>query len=441
MMHSAVEIPNNGTDRNAPSSSFTGERSDVRQRATSALGRRRETAVRNPGTLGCRIEIIESEREFFAIERDWEILRKRNGGGVIFQSWFWNWTWWQHLAPACSELCIIVCRNQDGSLAALAPFYILTYRFLFQPYWRQLRFLGTNPYVLTSEYLDILIAPGDDGHRAAGCIAQALRETIIWDSYWLAFTQPQSATSRFLIPVLEQYKHDRDYTTSFSINTEGRWREYIGKRGKKTRKNFRYLTRRILDRGGSKFLEASDEQEQPLALEALAAFHKTRWLSTGSLGAFVIPGFESFLKSVLREYSTRNQLKIWTLRRNNTINAVLVAFVEKGTAFAFQMGFHSMYAKDSLGFVLLGLCIRACFDDPTIRCMDLLSGGAQFKGHWTSNQIIRVTYSGWKSGGRCVLYFCVEHAWAMVKKILRATLPLPLLLWAKARLWKLRRTR
>jgi hypothetical protein len=304
-----------------------------------------------------------------------------------------------------------------------------------------LRFIGTNPYVLTSEYLDILIAPGRDGCQAAELITRTVRDTLKWDSIWLAIAQPDSIVSQFLVPVLKGVLGPCAHSTSFCIDTSGQWKDYLAQRGTKTRKNIRYFTRRLLLHQHALFQQANGMLENSQAIEALVAFHRGRWRSRGSLGAFAIPGFSHFLEDLIKESAKRAQLRIWTLSHDNIISAVLVAFVENGSAYAFQMGFDSNHAMDSLGFSLIALCIQACFEDCEIKSLDLLSGGAVFISLWTKNEITRLTYSGNKKCCRFILFCCMEKTMATAKLVLRSALPLPVLLWAKALLWKLRRTR
>jgi hypothetical protein len=134
-------------------------------------------------------------------------------------------------------------------------------------------------------------------------------------------------------------------------------------------------------------------------------------------------------------------LRIWAIFHENSIAAVMVAFVENGNAYAFQMGFNSQYEKESLGFVLVGLCIRACFEDADIQYFDLMSGGAAFKTLWTREERIRFIYSGRKKNWKTALFFSFEHVYVHLRSVLRKFLPGSSVLWWRVFLTKLRKAR
>jgi CelD/BcsL family acetyltransferase involved in cellulose biosynthesis len=385
-----------------------------------------------------QLELVQSAEGFLVLQEEWEWLRETIGRPVIFQSWIWNWVWWKHLAPAGSRLAIVTCRNGTGDLVGLAPLYLHTYRLLGLPYFRQLRFIGTDPYVLTSEYLDILVHPACAQQEVLFQLALAVRQLIPWDSLWFSLLRPDSMVSRFLAPALSLYRFPSSASHSFRIDTRSDWEKYLSQRGRKTRKNIRSKTKKILLGQRACFRQLTGTTDQEMALQALVSFHGTRWISKGALGAFAIPGFGSFLRELVIECGRRWQLRVWVLSHEEKMSAVLVAFLEKGNAYAFQMGFDAHYEKDSLGFVLLGLCIRACFEDQDIDSLDLLSGGDAFKRLWTKEEEAQLTFLENQSGWRAVLFSGVERVRGAGKNLLRTYLPVPLIIWGKTRLlqWK-----
>ena len=117
------------------------------------------------------------------------------------------------------------------------------------------------------------------------------------------------------------------------------------------------------------------------AMDALVQLHQARWQSKGQPGAFT-PTFQAFLRDAMRDALRKSQLALWTLTINGRIEAALVGFIDNGVLHYFQKGFNPAFAKDDLGTVMLALCLRACFDDPTIRSFDFMGGGADYKDMW-----------------------------------------------------------
>jgi CelD/BcsL family acetyltransferase involved in cellulose biosynthesis len=390
---------------------------------------------------GFAIKIVESLEGFFALQTEWESLRMHCHPSSIFQSWVWNWTWWKYLAPTESRLRIVTCRDAKGKLRGLAPLYLYTYRIASKPFLSQLRFIGTDPYVLTGEYLDIFVHPADSEAEIGALIAKTIIYSIQWDSIWLALFIPESAVSRFFASALQAIPVSRTSSPSYRIDVSGGWREYLARRGRRTRKKLNRTLTELQQRQDECFREITDINEQGLALDALVAFHQARWVGKGWPGTFSIPGFQSFLGAMVEECNRRGQLRIWAIFQENSIAAVMVAFIENGNASAFQMGFDSRYEKDSLGFVLVGLCIRACFEDMEIRCFDLMSGGTAFKTLWTREEQMRFIYSGYKKNWRTALFYSIENTYAVFRAILRSLLPGFVVLWGRVFLLRLRKTR
>ncbi|MBN2242431.1 MAG: GNAT family N-acetyltransferase [Acidobacteria bacterium] len=390
------------------------------------------------------IELVESTEGFYSLQAEWDLLTEDCPRAVVFQCWTWNWVWWKHLAPAGSRLCIVTCRNGSGELAGLAPFYVYPYRILSRTYFSQLRFIGTDPDVLTGEYLDILVRRSDSEQEVAGLIAETLKNRVHWDSFWFNLLLPDSAASRYLVSCLCTIRVSRTESISYQIDTGGDWQAYFASRSRKSRKNFRYLSKRALERQQACFREIIDARERGTALECLEAFQKARWKrwsQTGAPGAFMIPGFRPFLQGMMEECRKRGQMRLWALFHGEKISAVLVVFIENGAAHAFQMGFDSRYERDSPGFVLLGLCIRACFMDPAIHSFDMLSGSGKFKSIWTIKAQTRFIYSGGKRNWRNLVFEGMKALFRAAKTAARFFLPDAVVLWMKVRLMRMRRTR
>ena len=100
-------------------------------------------------------EIVTDAAAFERLAPEWDELLEDSDQQVFFLRWHWNWLWWQYFAPEGGELHVLCCRDGNGRLAGVAPFYKRQHRFLSVPIARELVMLGTGIELKTSEYLDV----------------------------------------------------------------------------------------------------------------------------------------------------------------------------------------------------------------------------------------------------------------------------------------------
>src|SRR5947207_1528933 len=124
--------------------------------------------------------VLTRDREFDAIEREWDELLESSDQHVFFLRWSWNRLWWRHMRPADSQLFIVTCRNKQKKLVGLAPFYLRQRHTVGIPHVRELLFLGTGIYAQTSEYLDVIARRGYEA-SVAESVGEILQRSGDWD--------------------------------------------------------------------------------------------------------------------------------------------------------------------------------------------------------------------------------------------------------------------
>src|SRR4051794_33723071 len=113
---------------------------------------------------GLAAAVVEDEREFAALEEEWEELYWEDPLATPFQSWAWLYSWWEAYGDGHS-LRIIALRNGEGLLVSLLPLMLRRNRLGFG----RLMFLGTG----MSDHLDVLVRGGWEAKvakAAAGAI-------------------------------------------------------------------------------------------------------------------------------------------------------------------------------------------------------------------------------------------------------------------------------
>jgi CelD/BcsL family acetyltransferase involved in cellulose biosynthesis len=379
-------------------------------------------AVANRTRLA-NVQVLTSEREFEALAAEWDELLDDSDQRVFFLRWFWNRLWWEEFRPAGGRLYLIVCRDQAGRLHGLAPLYWQQRTTLGIPHVRDLRFIGTGVFAQTSEYLDIIARRGSE-REVAETIAQLLESRDDWDRLWLREAPSTSLALSQLAPVLGPGVEISSCNRSHHIDATTDWDTFVESLSRSTRKHLKRQTRKFIEKYDCRFRRVESESELDSALDALVRLHQARWISKGQPGSFSVAGFEQMVRRAARAALSESRLRLWTLELNGKLAAVRLAFCDDGIVHAIQGGFDPAYTKESLGSVMLGMCIKDCLDDPLVRAYDFMGGTDSYKDWWTKLGRDTQTLTYLRPGLRTTVYNLILGIRRLARSAAHAVMPL-----------------
>jgi CelD/BcsL family acetyltransferase involved in cellulose biosynthesis len=366
--------------------------------------------------------VVTDETGFDALEKEWDGLLEESEQRVYFLRWGWNRAWWRAFKPAGSRLFIITCRDEEGRLAGLAPFYVAQRRTAGIPHVREVMFLGTGIYAQTSEYLDLIARRGDE-KEVAESVVRYLSGSREWDRLWMNEIPAASTIFPYLHKALGRAALVEPCNRSHHIDTTTDWETFCQSLSRSTRKHLMRQMRRFLESHECDFKRISRMEELEPAMDALVRLHQARWTSKGEPGSFALPGVENLLREAARLALADGRLRLWTLKLDGEVEAVRLAFLDNGIVHAFQGGFNPVYAKDSLGSVMLGLCIKDCLQDSEVFEYDFMGGTDSYKDWWSKAGKETVSLTCLRSGIRSLAYTGLGRAGRAGRSLLRATLP------------------
>jgi CelD/BcsL family acetyltransferase involved in cellulose biosynthesis len=369
-----------------------------------------------------RVEVLTDTEEFDRIHGEWDELVEESRQRVYFLRWDWNRTWWRSYQPPGSRLFIITCREETGRLVGLAPLYIIQRRTAGIAHIREALFLGTGIYTHTSEYLDIIARNGFE-QSVAEAIVGFLRENKEWDRLWLHDMPASSEMTPHLLTAIGGEARTKHCNHSHYIDTSGDWAMIKNRMGKSMSSNLDRQIRRFLRLRNCNFRRIERKDELETAIERFVILHQARWQSKGEMGSFALPHFKDFLGEVMGASLDEGRTRLWTLEVEGEIEAVLLAFVENGVAHYFQGGFNPVFAKESLGTVMIGLCLKDCVEANDVKEFDFMGGEAQYKTHWTKASRETIELEWVRQGVRSFIYTARNQAEAIGRSIARATVP------------------
>jgi CelD/BcsL family acetyltransferase involved in cellulose biosynthesis len=331
--------------------------------------------VRADAAPAISVECIDDHWRFTALRPEWNELLRASAADCPFLSWEWMHSWWKHLAAASSLRIVTVRDGQE--LIAIAPL-----RETATPvtWLSTLEFLGTGE--AGSDYLDLIVRAGREADALDALTRfAASRKTALR----LNHVPPVSVTeglSQRLSDAGWIASNVPDGTCPFIRLAGHTWDSYLATIGSAHRANVRRRLRGLEKAFTVEFVPVIDEPDRREALDALARFHDTRYVSRGGSTAFSTPALRSFHDEITRRGIDRGWMRLYVLRLDDAIAAVMYGFAYKGKFYFYQHGYDAHYQQHSVGLALMALTIKASIDEG-LQEFDFLWGVESYKALWS----------------------------------------------------------
>jgi CelD/BcsL family acetyltransferase involved in cellulose biosynthesis len=322
-----------------------------------------------------RVTRVDDADSFNALRWDWNALLADSAANGPFLTWEWLSAWWAHLAGAAR---LQVLAAWDGSaLIGIGPFMVTESAFGWFP---RLEFLGTGH--AGSDYLDLIVRRGCEP-----ATLRAFARAIGHQRYTTRFDHVPAAS---LSAQLAEQLRFEGWTSSTVADgvcpvidlTGHTWDSFLATVGPSHRANIRRRLRGLEKQFDTRFERVIADDLRREALEALCRFHSDRFEAEGGSTAFLNTAVRAFQEDATRLTLERGWLRMYVLRLDGAIGAVMYGFNYAGTFYFYQHGFDPRHQRHSIGLVLMAMTIRAAIDEGA-RTFDLLWGTEGYKSLWT----------------------------------------------------------
>jgi CelD/BcsL family acetyltransferase involved in cellulose biosynthesis len=344
--------------------------------------------------MAVRIERIDDEARFAALEPEWDALVEASRARNIFLTWEWVSLWWT-IYGAGSRLHVLVARDDAGALLGIAPLKRRSIRMLGVPLSQVVEFLGSGGDV-TPERLDFIIR---GGHEAE--VGKALVDALLDEPGASGFDlRPFTATSTVL-PYLRQRLHRAD----------GSWRdvadsacpvmalpasraEFMASRSRNYRKKMGEYQRRC-DRDYHATVRLSATAEDVRRdMDALVRLHRKRWEDESR--SFKSARYIEFHHAFAQRLLARGWIRLFVLESPSAPLAVLYCFAYGDRYYYYQAGRDPDFAKHRVGLVIMHHAIEQAIDDG-MPLFDFLRGREDYKYMWAVEEAASVRLTHWRS--------------------------------------------
>jgi CelD/BcsL family acetyltransferase involved in cellulose biosynthesis len=293
-----------------------------------------------------------------ALEPEWSRLWDVCPTATPFQSPEWLIPWWNIFHPG--TLKVIVLR-ENGCLVGLAPLYLGEDHVV--------RFVGTG----NTDHLDALYEPAGAGPGVACAILRHLaRPEFAWERCDLLELPADSPLVAAHAPAgLDVRVAPCSVCPVVSLPAAP---------GGGMRRNIRRYGRRLAEQAESLYeIECGERHGE--YLEALYRLHSAAWRERRESGVVSDEQVRRFHRRAAAGFAATGRLRMFGLRHEGALAAVIYSFAAKGRAYLYLSGFAPELSRTSPGLLLLDFALREMAQEGLGEA-DFLRGDETYKYRW-----------------------------------------------------------
>lgn len=322
------------------------------------------------------VEVLETEAEFEALERQWEELQCTAKIGSVFSSFDWQFLWWR--SYECGQSLRLLVATEDNRVVGVLPLYILSVSMLRYPV-KQLRFVGTGGDTFPDDLGPILASGREE------CVAAALAKRALeikgWDVLLLTDMNPNCAFTRAIRTQVRRaslrFECGRSERIA-CINLPKTWEGWLQSLHRNRRWRIKNSRKKLGAAHKTKFFVWNNAETLDDAVSELIGLHRKRWENAGRKHGFSTPEYVTFHRAIMSACLLRDRLRLYCLEADDKIIAMNYFYRFRDRVYLMQSGFDPEFSKHRPGQVLLGYIVEHAIEEGN-EVLDFLKGDHRYK--------------------------------------------------------------
>jgi CelD/BcsL family acetyltransferase involved in cellulose biosynthesis len=319
--------------------------------------------------LPLAVEEISSLLDLQRLRPGWERLVALCGHASPFQTPQWLLPWSARFAPG--QVWALAARRGER-LVGLLPLRIVEAAGV-----RTASFLGQG----VSDYGGVLVASGRDGEGVTEALLAHLRDRRSgrWDLCDLDQLPPGDPLHAARLPRgLDEESRDQEVCPSVALpaSAAALGASLPHRLGPRIERSLRRLHRETQAR-----FERANEGDLEEFLDAFFRLHAAEWHQRGTTGVLADETLQSFHREVAAGMLAAGRLRLYGLRIDGQVRAVLYGFVQGRRFFSYLGGFDPRLAVLSPGTLMIWQAMTAAIAE-SLEEFDFLRGGEPYKYRW-----------------------------------------------------------
>jgi len=336
------------------------------------------------------VELLSSADDLTRIAPQWNELHERAAAASIFNSWIWQYQWWQ-VYGGSQPLRILVARDESRVLGIVA-LYVQEAKALGRRV-RLLRFVGTGADTHPDDLGPVLAAGAEQAASLA--LARAALRVAGVDVVLATDIDPHSPFARSLEQAAAEARAPSFTGESERIAFTGlprSWGEFMQSLNSDRRTRMKSARKKTAERG-ARFYLWQDGPGVGAALDQLADLHRRRWEEAGGSESFASAQYLDFHRRIMQAAFARGWLRLYCLDLDGKLAAMTYCYRFRNRIYLMQAGFDPGLARLNPGKVLLGHALEHAIGEGN-EVFDFLRGEHRYKdqlatGH-RETQCVRV---------------------------------------------------
>lgn len=326
-----------------------------------------------------RLDIIQDEAGFAALEPYWDSLLEQSATRSPFLRWDWVRLWWEEFHTDF-ELTIAVVRDANGIPQAIAPLMIGVETDGLRRHLRHLGFLAGLGEV-KGERMDFLVPAGREPELTPLlCSAFRVLEGR-WEAVRLNKLPEESPNHPFIIKALgNRYTGTCVVTRTecYCIQLVDSWTEFevqlAGKRRREMQRRFELLVKE--HQAHESLVTAADVETR---LDEFAMLHAKHYPE--GVSSFLTKRAWRFHRRLAVKWITSGRALLPFIGVGPDMVGGIYGFVEGKEFLFFQAGWNPEFARFSMGHLSIRWAVKCCMARH-LKLFDMLPGTYRYKMDW-----------------------------------------------------------
>lgn len=336
-----------------------------------------------------RISVLKTQSEFAAIREQWNTLLLASHSQSPFLCWEWLYSWWKIYGEARQdhELHILIA-YEDNEAKAILPGYIHSEGHAGK---KTFSFLATQ--YETSDYLEVI-----SEQKVQQDYTCKLLEHLLTNNPDIAIVDLQNiSTHSEFATTIKQWARQQKYTlreiaeaTCPCISIQGEFSDFL-KTLPRRRSELGRKTRRMQEKFSADISYIQNLSELEHTMDKLFQLHELRLGAKQGSTKFNRQSREAFHLNISQRFLENDILRLFTLKVDGEILAVVYGFKFKNAFYGYQTGMDPDWSKHSPLFVLWAKAIEYSFET-NLNIFDFMRGEQSYKSDMTGEKRYLTTF-------------------------------------------------
>lgn len=307
------------------------------------------------------------------MEDTWNGVAKQCADATIFQSWEWNWTWWQHYGKGSPW---ILTAHDGDRLVGFLPLFVAKTMGL-----RWARFMGG---MSLANRADAITLPEYDAECRRLFAEEVSRQKNRWDLYELLPIPEERAPSLHPAGTFESLTSIME--TDYTVDLPGDEQSFDATLEAKFKRNLRRRRKMLAGElhAAVESVACEDEATIEATMTDLYRLHEMRW--EGHELFFVFgPTERAFHAAIAKAAAKKGWLRLYRVVIDGVTRAVHYGFQFATNEAAYATRFDPELHRFGLGILLVEHAMRAAISNGVTR-FDLMKGREDWKRFFAAKE-------------------------------------------------------